>query len=514
VSGLSIELAGAGSIAGDAAPSHAGVGPVDREHFLDAQRRHRRATWRATAIAVPSVMAAGIPLCVIVTPLLLAPLILAAVILKAVGALPPGLWEWAYRSAHLLPESWSAIWNGTPVSASLLVTTFILPGAFAMLLVWLALRLLLGRAWIGSVASRLGGRAPDPRQAAERALCNIAQELAVAAAVGPPRILIIDSHAANALVIGHDPREATLIVSSGLLESLDRDEVQAVVAHLIVSVGNGDLRIASTFFSIFQAWGVLSLLIETPFNGEARKALRRTFRVLLDAARGRRDPEAARAAVDDLLDGAAAESSGFERYMDRIEHEWRPIRNLLIDLPRVLTFCIVAVTARLAIALSTALLFGPPISALWRSRRRLADSGAVELTRHPAALAAAVEKLHHADVELEGGDPVSFLFPLWPKRDPADESMDIAGHVIGMQLDPHKRLQALRRLGSGRDVTVALSGWEGWRKEAKDVPMFIMALVLALCLIGFMFALSLAGLGGFLLLLWTALDATVGAALG
>src|SRR3712207_1797900 len=86
-------------------------GPVHRGHFLDAQSRHRRRTWRAAALAIPAVMAAGIPLCVIVTPVVLAPVMLAAFILKALGLLPPDAWIWVDQAAHILPETWSALWN-------------------------------------------------------------------------------------------------------------------------------------------------------------------------------------------------------------------------------------------------------------------------------------------------------------------------------------------------------------------------------------------------------------------
>ncbi len=482
------------------------AGPVDREHFLDARRRHRRATWRAAAIGVPAVMVAGIPLCVVVTPILLAPAIVAAYLLGGLGGLAPEAGSWVYQATHLLPDLWSAIRHGTPISPAVLVATLVLPGAVTMLGVWLALRLLLAKAWIPSVLARLDGRLPDPGRPDERALCNIAEELAIAAAVPPPLVLLIDSDAANAVIVGHDLGEATLLVSTGLLDRLDRDETQAMVAHLIASAGNGDLRIAATFFSIFAAWGALSLLIETPFNREARDTLGRTVRALRDAAGGRSDAEEECEVIDALLDGAAAVSSGFEDFMEGANDEANPLRRIFVDLPLVLGSCLFAATARFAIALCTALIFGPPISGLWRSRRRLADAGAVELTRQPAALASAVEKLHGADVEVAGGEPISFLFPVWPKAELKPDRIDVGGHVLGMQLDPHKRLQGLKRLGSGREVAIALGGWEGWRCEIRDVPLLLAALAFALALVGFMFALSFAGLGALLWLLWTVLD--------
>ncbi|HEX8261526.1 MAG TPA: M48 family metalloprotease, partial [Allosphingosinicella sp.] len=475
----------------EAAPARL-PGPLDREHFLDAQRRHRRATWRAAAIGIPAVMAAGIPLCVIVTPVLLAPFMVAAFVLEGLGLLSPGAWTWVHQAAHILPDTWAALWNGTPIAWGVLAAVFVAPGAVTMFGVWLALRLLLGRAWIPSVLSRLGARPADRRRLAERTLCNIAEELAVAAAVPPPRVFLVDSGRVNAAVVGHEVEEAVLVVSTGLLETMDRAETQALVAHLIASVGNGDMRIAATFFAIFEAWGAMALMTEIPFSREARGALRRMALALRRAAAGRCDPEEARAVADELLEGAGPISRGFDEYMERIEYEWRPLRNLLVDLPILVTSCIFSITARLTVTLCTILLFAPPLSALWRARRKLADSAAVELTRQPAALASAVEKLHAADVELPGGHFCYFLFHDWPRIDPEKEQTEVAGHVLGMQLDPHKRLQDLRPLGSGREVTIPVSGWEGWRKELKDLPILLSGLAVALPLLALMFAVSLA----------------------
>jgi Zn-dependent protease with chaperone function len=489
------------------------AGPADREHFLDAQRRHRRRTWRAAALGIPAVMIAGIPLCVIVAPILLAPVIALGFVLSGFGLLPSEGWSWIQQATHILPDSWSAIRHGTPVSPGLVAGVFLIPGAVTMLALWLGLRLLLGKAWIESVLARLGGRPPDPRRPAEKELCNIAEELAVAAAVRPPRVLVIDAKQANATIVGHDNDEAVLLVSTGLLKRLDRSETQALLAHLIASVGNGDLRIAASFFSIFQAWGALSLLIETPLSAEARGSLGRTWRALRNAAAGRRDPELERQVVDELLEGANGAKSAADEYLCEAEFSEVPPKPFpfdllfaLRDLALTLTSCIFAITARLAITLCTALVFGPPISALWRSRRRLADAAAVELTRQPAALASAVENLHAARTDVPGGEPVAFLFPLWPKVEMTEENMDIGSCVLGMQLDPHKRLQALRRLGSDREVTIALSGWEGWRKELKDLPQLLLWGGFALALLGLLMTLSLVGLGALLLLLWEVLE--------
>ncbi len=101
--------------------------------------------------------------------------------------------------------------------------------------------------------------------------------MAVAAGVKSPRVLIIESDAVNAAAMGTDIDDATVLVTRGLLDKLDRDETQAVIGHVIGSVGNGDLRIASIIFSIYQTWGALTILMHAPVR--PHRASRRVARL-------------------------------------------------------------------------------------------------------------------------------------------------------------------------------------------------------------------------------------------
>lgn len=77
---------------------------------------------------------------------------------------------------------------------------------------------------------------------------DVAQELAVAANVPPPAMFVIDDSAPNAFSIGRDPRHAALAFTTGLLSSLDREELQGVVAHELAHIRNQDTR-----YSLFVA---------------------------------------------------------------------------------------------------------------------------------------------------------------------------------------------------------------------------------------------------------------------
>jgi Zn-dependent protease with chaperone function len=485
-------------------------GPRSREHFLDAQRRNRRKSWRAAAIAVPAVILSGIPLCVLATPIVAAPFLILGFALHQLGLLPPAAWDFLEQLAGILPAAWSVLWGESGLSLELLAVTLVLPGAVVMLLAWLVLRLLFRKVWVGSAIARLGARPADPQHLEERQLVNIVEELAVAAAVAPPRVLIIDSERANAAAVGLHFDDSAILVSTGLVRTLDRAETQAYLGHLVASIGNGDLRIASTFVSVFQAWGLLFLLIDAPFSREARAALGEIARAASNAARRRSTEVEERCAMDLLLDGADQGHGPLERYLDQFENGGIQSSSIgkvvFVDLPLMLTACIASITARAATSAFIVMVFGPPIGALWRSRRRLADAGAVELTRQPDALASALDKLGATDVEIPGGQALSLLFPYWPREEePRPDVTAIVEQVPRLHLDPANRMADLRRLGA------TYAGGPRKKSEtaaeiARDLVKLLGMILLVVAILVVLGAVSFAGMGFLLLLLWWLLE--------
>jgi heat shock protein HtpX len=105
-------------------------------------------------------------------------------------------------------------------------------------------------------------------EAAAPQLLNVVRELAIAANVPMPRVYVIDDTAPNAFATGRDPKHASLAITTGLLEKLDREELQGVIAHelshvrnldirfsLIVGVMVGTIAILADFFLRFTFWG-------------------------------------------------------------------------------------------------------------------------------------------------------------------------------------------------------------------------------------------------------------------
>jgi heat shock protein HtpX len=92
----------------------------------------------------------------------------------------------------------------------------------------------------GPVILRLvGGAAPSLTTAGPARLANLVESLAVAVGVPEPALRVVDDPAPNALVTGLDPRRATVVVTSGLLERLDRLALEAVLAQQLSIIRAG-----------------------------------------------------------------------------------------------------------------------------------------------------------------------------------------------------------------------------------------------------------------------------------
>lgn len=76
-------------------------------------------------------------------------------------------------------------------------------------------------------------------------LFNAVEGLALAAGIPAPKIYLIDDTAPNAFATGRDPEHAAIVVTTGLLEKLDRLELEGVLAHEMAHIQNYDIRLAT-----------------------------------------------------------------------------------------------------------------------------------------------------------------------------------------------------------------------------------------------------------------------------
>jgi heat shock protein HtpX len=74
------------------------------------------------------------------------------------------------------------------------------------------------------------------------ALYNVVTEMAIAAGVPMPKVYIIDDPSPNAFATGRDPQHSSVAVTSGLLQKMNREELQGVLGHEMSHVRNYDIR--------------------------------------------------------------------------------------------------------------------------------------------------------------------------------------------------------------------------------------------------------------------------------
>ena len=94
------------------------------------------------------------------------------------------------------------------------------------------------------VMATSGAREIDRAKPADpyQQLVNVVEEMRLAGGLPPPRIWVIEDSAPNAFATGRDPRHASLAVTTGLLDKLDREQLQGVIGHEMSHVGNLDIR--------------------------------------------------------------------------------------------------------------------------------------------------------------------------------------------------------------------------------------------------------------------------------
>jgi heat shock protein HtpX len=119
----------------------------------------------------------------------------------------------------------------------------------------------------GSQALALSGahqiqKSDNPR------LYRIVENLSITTGTPMPKVYIIDDPAPNAFATGRDPQHASVAATTGILELLDDDELEGVMAHEIGHVQNYDIRVSMIVFGLVVAVGFISdILLRLSFFG-------------------------------------------------------------------------------------------------------------------------------------------------------------------------------------------------------------------------------------------------------
>lgn len=235
------------------------------------------------------------------------------------------------------------------------------------------------------VMSMNGAREVDRNE--EPVLYHVVEDMAMVAQIPMPRVYVIDDPGLNAFATGSNPQNAAVAVTSGLLDIMNREELEAVIGHEVSHIRNLDIRISTIAVALASAITLLSSMAgRMMWWGGASRSRRNSDR----------------------------DSGGLEVIM------------LVISLLAIVLAPLAATLVQLAIS---------------RQREFLADASSVELTRNPQGMINALLKLensqpmtHHVDdasSALYINDPQKpgFLKKLFYTHPPISERIERLKHM-------------------------------------------------------------------------------------
>jgi heat shock protein HtpX len=192
-------------------------------------------------------------------------------------------------------------------------------------------------------------------------LINTVEGLSIAAGIPPPKAYVVEDPEINAFACGKDPQHASIAVTTGALEKLNRAELEGVVGHEISHIKNYDIRFMTLVAVLVGLAAILSYMLLRTYWYGARNSRR----------------------------------GGKE--------------GLLIIAGFVLAI-ITPIVSRVVQAMVS------------RRREFLADASSVQLTRYPEGLASALEKIKNMNSgRMNVSESISHLFISDPNRSPLDE---------------------------------------------------------------------------------------------
>ena len=167
----------------------------------------------------------------------------------------------------------SAGWKHNLILSTSAITLLVI--ALASLFKWISLR-----GGGGRVAESMGGRlvARSSQDPEEIKLLNIVEEMAVASGVPVPDVYLLEEAGINAFAAGHTIHNAAIGVTRGLIQNLNRDELQGVIAHEFSHIFHGDMklnmRLISLLFGIVALATIGRILMQSGFYGSVGRSRR------------------------------------------------------------------------------------------------------------------------------------------------------------------------------------------------------------------------------------------------
>ena len=199
-----------------------------------------------------------------------------------------------------------------------------------------------------AVLSSTNATPADPNNPAHKQLLDVVDEMSIASGMPKPQVFIVPDPDPNAFATGKDPENSAIAVTQGLLDSLNRDELQGVIAHEMSHIRNYDVRLMTVIAAMIGAILLLSAWARRGmFWGGGRR-------------RSRSSGGSAGAAIALIL--------------------------IILWLIGVILAPLISQIMAMAVS---------------RKREYFADASGAELTRNPLALASALQKLEDASAPTE-----------------------------------------------------------------------------------------------------------------
>jgi heat shock protein HtpX len=229
-------------------------------------------------------------------------------------------------------------------------------------------------------------------------------EMAIAARMPPPPAYLMDDPAPNAFATGRDPAHSVICVTQGLVDTMDREELQGVIGHEMSHIRDYDIR---TMMMVAVMVGGIAMLSDF------------FFRMMFYSGGG------GRRSRDDKNGGGVA--------------------ILLIYLATFILAAVAPIIAQLvAMAIS-------------RQREYLADASSVEFTRNPRALLRALEQIARSESPLKAATSgTGHLFIVNPREGVREDRERFFDNLLSTHPPLTKRIELLRAMLGAPGQTTAI----------------------------------------------------------
>ncbi|HEY6394642.1 MAG TPA: M48 family metallopeptidase [Candidatus Binataceae bacterium] len=233
-----------------------------------------------------------------------------------------------------------------------------------------------------------------PETPQHQMVLDVIREMSLAARMPAPKAYVIDDPSPNAFASGRDPAHSVICVTQGLIDQMDREELQGVLGHEMAHIRDYDIR---TMMMIAVLIGGVAMLSDF------------VYRSMFYGGLGRRSSRSS--------NGGDRDSGG-------------------------LILLAVIVLAALAPIFSQLLAM-----AVSRQREYLADAASVEFTRNPRALLRALEKIAQVESPLKRGTAgTAHLFIVNPREGVREDNEGLLDNLLSTHPPLNRRIERLRAM--------------------------------------------------------------------